>query len=218
MSAKRRYLLLCPIARSLDAVGDRWSLLILRDLHAGPARFGELEAGLGIATNLLTTRLGDLVDNGLVAKTLIEGRTHYALTGMGRDTDRILWELARFGLLLDPEPKPRPPGNLRSVALPLRFALEAVDDRPELSVRMTVDDEPFSIRSSSHAVVVDYGDTFDSAEPDIELAVGYEPLLALLERQVEPDDFAAEYLLVTTGASRLPEFRTMLLEGFELVE
>jgi DNA-binding HxlR family transcriptional regulator len=218
MSSMRRYLLLCPIARSLDAVGDRWSLLILRDLHAGPARFGELEEGLGIATNLLTTRLGDLIGNGLVTKMRMGGRTQYSLTDVGRGTDRILWELARFGLLLDPEPEPRSPGNLRSVVLPLRFALQAVDDRPELSVRMTVDGQPFSIRTSHHAVTVDYGDTFGDANPDIELAVGYEPLLALLERRVAPDDFATEHVSVTTGIDRLPEFRAMLLEGFELVE
>lgn len=218
MSAKRRYLLLCPIARSLDAVGDRWSLLILRDLHAAPARFGELESGLGIATNLLTTRLGDLVDNGLVTRTVIDGRDHYTLTEIGRGTDRILWELARFGLLLNPEREPRPPGNLRSVVLPLRLALEAVSDRPTLSVRMIVDDEPFSVRTTTDKVVVDYGDTFTDTDPDIELSVGYEALLSLLERRVDPDQFAATQVSVTGGASRIPEFRAMLLEGFELID
>ncbi len=217
MSPKRRYLLLCPIARSLDALGDRWSLLILRDLHAGPARFGELETGLGIATNLLTTRLVDLVDNSLVTKAMVDGRTHYTLTAIGRRTDRILWELARFGLLLDPEPEPRSPGNLRSVVLPLRVALEAVNDRPSLSVRMTVDDQPFSIRTSDDSVAVDYGDTFGAGDPDIELAVGYTSLLQLLEGRVEPDDFATGYVSVMAGAARLPEFRAMLLRGFELV-
>ena len=60
MTKKRHYQLLCPIARALDVIGDRWSLLILRDLHAGPARFQELHDGLGTASNLLTTRLGEL--------------------------------------------------------------------------------------------------------------------------------------------------------------
>ena len=67
MTAKRRYRLLCPIARALDAVGDRWALLILRDLHAGPARYQELNEGLGIATNLLSTRLAELTDAGLLS-------------------------------------------------------------------------------------------------------------------------------------------------------
>jgi len=46
MTETRRYRLLCPIARALDRLGDRWALLVLRDLHAGPARFGELLDGL----------------------------------------------------------------------------------------------------------------------------------------------------------------------------
>ena len=94
MSLKRRYQLLCPIARSLDAVGDRWALLVLRDLHAGPARFGELESGLGIATNLLTTRLADLIESGLVTRSSHEGRDHYELTDSGRATDRDSIEAA----------------------------------------------------------------------------------------------------------------------------
>ena len=69
MASSRRYRLLCPIARALDRIGDRWTLLILRDLHAGPARFSELQTGLaGIATNLLTDRLQQLMTDGLVVK------------------------------------------------------------------------------------------------------------------------------------------------------
>ena len=77
MTAKRRYRLLCPIARALDVVGDRWALLILRDLHAGPARFHDLETGLGIATNLLTTRLIELTDAGLIERSTDAGRGVY---------------------------------------------------------------------------------------------------------------------------------------------
>ena len=69
MVGTRRYKLLCPIARALDRVGDRWTLLILRDLHAGPARYTDLQSGLlGIASNLLTDRLRQLIDDGLVMK------------------------------------------------------------------------------------------------------------------------------------------------------
>jgi DNA-binding HxlR family transcriptional regulator len=57
MTAKRRYRLLCRIAQALDVVGDRWVPLIVRDLLAGPARFQDLETRLGIARNLLSTRL-----------------------------------------------------------------------------------------------------------------------------------------------------------------
>lgn len=80
MTAKRRYRLLRPIARALDAVGDRWALLIVRDLHAGPARFHDLETGLGIATNLLSTRLTELTEAGLIEKSTAVGRGVYQLT------------------------------------------------------------------------------------------------------------------------------------------
>ena len=77
MSTRRGYQLLCPIARTLDRVGDRWSLLILRDLHAGPARFTELQEGLGLASNLLSSRLRDLTDDGLVSRAAAQA---YQLT------------------------------------------------------------------------------------------------------------------------------------------
>ena len=65
----RRYRLLCPIARALDRVGDRWTLLILRDLHAGPARFVDVQASLpGLAPNLLTKRLRQLEADGLICR------------------------------------------------------------------------------------------------------------------------------------------------------
>ena len=81
MTAKRHYNLLCPIARALDAVGDRWTLLILRDLHAGPARYQELHEGLGIATNLLSTRLTELTNDGLIRQPSERGACE--LTDLG---------------------------------------------------------------------------------------------------------------------------------------
>ncbi len=61
----------CGLARALDVVGDRWNLLIVRELLIGPARFGELREGLaGVATNLLTGRLRDLEANGVIERRL----------------------------------------------------------------------------------------------------------------------------------------------------
>lgn len=154
MTRKRPYQLLCPIARTLDVVGDRWALLILRDLHAGPARFQQLHEGLGMATNLLTTRLAELTESGLIEKLDIDQHSAYALTDLGRHTDLVLWELSRFGGLLDPEPDPRKPGNLRTIALPLRIILNTVEDRPNLTVRLIIDDETFTIVSSEDVPLI----------------------------------------------------------------
>ncbi len=56
----------CPIARSLDEIGDWWSLLIIRDAFLGKRRFGEFQKSLGAAKNILTTRLRVLVDDGIL--------------------------------------------------------------------------------------------------------------------------------------------------------
>ena len=200
MTAKRRYRLLCPIARALDVVGDRWALLIVRDLHAGPARFQELETGLGIATNLLSTRLQELTEGGVIEKSIEDGRAVYQLTELGRHTDRVLWELSRFGGRLDPEPDPREPGNLRTIALPLRLMLEAVPDRPELVAKLVVDDDSFTIVSTASGVDVEYGDT--SLQPDIVVRTDYEGFLGAGEGRVPLDEFAAHHLEVVEGEDR----------------
>ena len=91
----------CEIAIALDYVGDRWTLLILRDLAEGDLRFTDLRDKLpGIASNLLTSRLRDLEDRGLVARREIPSpvaRTVYALTESGLRIVPTLRSLAEFG-------------------------------------------------------------------------------------------------------------------------
>jgi len=71
----------CPVARSLEAVGDAWSVLIVREAFAGARRFGEFEKGLGVAKNILTVRLRKLVALGVLKRVQGEGPYHgYALT------------------------------------------------------------------------------------------------------------------------------------------
>ena len=71
----RSYAQLCGIATGLDLIGDRWALLIVRDLLLGPLRFGELADGLaGMGTNTLATRFKDLESEGVLARRLLTGR------------------------------------------------------------------------------------------------------------------------------------------------
>ena len=83
----RNYNQNCPIARGLDVVGERWTLLILRELVGGARRYGDLRAELpGIATNLLAERLKELQDAGLVERADLPapiGRTVYTLSDDG---------------------------------------------------------------------------------------------------------------------------------------
>src|SRR6185312_13764852 len=108
VASRRNYNQNCPIARGLDVVGERWTLLILRELVGGPRRYGDLREALpGIATNLLAERLKELQDAGLVDRADLPapiGRTVYTLSELGwQRVLPILQSLAWFGLdRLDP--------------------------------------------------------------------------------------------------------------------
>ena len=203
MTRKRRYQLMCPIARALDVVGDRWSLLILRDLHAGPAGFQELQDGLGVASNLLSTRLTELTEAGVIHKLGIDGRGACALTDLGRRTDRVLWELVQLGGQLEREPDPREPGNLRTLALPLRIVLESVEVRPALTVGLIVDGERFTIVSTPDSVGVEYGDT---ATADLVVRTDYEAVLDVAEGLMPLEDFGAHHVELIDGAEHADVF------------
>jgi DNA-binding HxlR family transcriptional regulator len=208
VTRKRPYQLLCPIARALDIVGDRWSLLILRDLHAGPARFQQLHEGLGVATNLLSTRLAELSESGMIQKLDVNGHSAYALTDLGRHTDLLIWELSRFGGLLEPEPDPRQPGNLRTIVLPLRIALNGVEDRPELTIRLLIEDETFTVVSSPDQVDIEYGETNILA--DLVIRTNYVGFLDAGEGRISLEEFAAEHLEVVRGSEHIDTFATLM--------
>ncbi len=91
----------CPLTASLDLVGDKWSLLVVRDLIVGKARYGEfLDSPEGIPTNILAERLRRLQAAGLVRKRAYQSRParyDYRLTKKGRALVPVLQELARWG-------------------------------------------------------------------------------------------------------------------------
>jgi DNA-binding HxlR family transcriptional regulator len=90
----------CPIARSLERVGEWWSILILRDAFTGLTRFDQFQESLGIAPNMLTRRLSALVENGLLERRLYQEhppRHEYVLTDRGRDFRPVLWALLTWG-------------------------------------------------------------------------------------------------------------------------
>jgi DNA-binding HxlR family transcriptional regulator len=96
MTGTRSYGDPCGIARALDAVGERWGLLIVRELLLGPKRFTDLRAALGASPNVLSQRLAELEASGVVEK-LGEGSAPYGLSDWGRDLRPILLELGRWG-------------------------------------------------------------------------------------------------------------------------
>jgi DNA-binding HxlR family transcriptional regulator len=90
----------CPIARSLERVGEWWSILILRDAFRGTTRFDQFQKSLGIAPNILTRRLNALVGSGLLERRRYSERPpryEYLLTERGRDFRPVLWSLLAWG-------------------------------------------------------------------------------------------------------------------------
>ncbi|MGB5374041.1 MAG: helix-turn-helix domain-containing protein [Polyangiales bacterium] len=189
MAQARRYRLLCPIARALDRVGDRWTLLILRDLHAGPARFSDLQTLPGIASNLLTNRLRQLEDDALIRRRDAEyGTTVYELTELGSRTADLLFELAMFGAEFPPDEEIKRPGNLRTIAVTLRVACQrVVNPDMSLNAELIVDGEPFAFTVDRGLVDVKAG---NAQNPEATLATSYEPMIAVADGQMSLDDFA----------------------------
>jgi len=101
---RREYAQECSLAAALDRVGERWSLLIVRELSLGPLRFSELARSVGGApTDVLTKRLRDLEADGIVSRRELAppaAATAYELTELGRGLERPMFELARWGMEL----------------------------------------------------------------------------------------------------------------------
>lgn len=197
MAKPRSYKLLCPIARALDRIGDRWTLLILRDLHAGPARFTDLQQGLtGIAANLLTDRLVKLGADGLIAKgNGPHGATLYELTELGRKTHGLIFHLAMFGALFPSEDEVARPGNLRTVAVTLDAAAQRADIG-DLNVvaGLDVDSELFELRAACGTAHVRYG---AATNPDVELRTSYTALIAVSESDMDEQTFLERHCNIT---------------------
>ncbi len=117
MAGRKSYSQNCPIARGLDVLGERWTLLILRELIGGARRYGDVRAALpGIATNLLADRLRELDEAGLICRTELPppvARTVYTLSEEGwRKVPPVIQAVATFGLnFLDPSDSALTPLN-----------------------------------------------------------------------------------------------------------
>lgn len=130
----RSYRQFCGVARALDLVGERWALLVVRELILGPKRFTDLRQGLpGIGTNVLAARLKELVRAGVVRRGTLPppaATTVYELTPYGRELERILLDFGRWGAksLGRREPDEALRSEWLAVALKAFFRPEAAAD------------------------------------------------------------------------------------------
>lgn len=149
MTTKRTYNQYCGVASALDVLGERWTLLIVRELLVRPRRYGELLSALpGMGTNLLAERMKFLVDMGIVRRTHLGGsskRARYELTEKGHALRPVVLGLARWGMDfvgdLSPDYELRPSWALLAVEAMIDPDHLAVDEQYEFHI----DDEVFHI-------------------------------------------------------------------------
>ncbi|MGR6919166.1 winged helix-turn-helix transcriptional regulator [[Actinomadura] parvosata] len=138
----RSYNQYCSMARALDLVGDRWTLLIVRELLTqGPCRFSDLRRGLpGIASNLLADRLREMESTGLIARhdePPPVAATLISLTSRGQDLSGVVRELTRWGAPLMLTPPTGDAFRMHWFALPLRhLCRDGAPDEPAVTVRL----------------------------------------------------------------------------------
>lgn len=167
MSPRRSYDQYCSAARALDLVGDRWTLLIVRELLAGPRRYTDLHADLpGVSTDVLASRLKDMERDGLTTRRRLSppGAAYvYELTGRGRALLPVLQALSGWGENELGERRPTDAVRAHWFALPLLRALEGRG-----LVEVALDEGNFHLRVGAEEGPV-YGDGPAPGEADARL-------------------------------------------------
>jgi DNA-binding HxlR family transcriptional regulator len=173
----------CAVAKSLDVVGDRWTLLIVRELALrGRCRYTDLRNGLpGIATNLLADRLRELEQAGVVAREDAPppiATTLFYLTPRGEELRPVLDGLFRWGLPLMTEQKPGDAVQSHWLAGALEETLtDHSPERPPVEIEVRTGDQPIVIRTHDGAIRTSVGAAND---PDATLAGEPRPIMGLL--------------------------------------
>ncbi len=189
----RSYGQYCGLAKGLDVIGDRWVLLIVRELLPGPRRYGELLDGLpGISTNLLADRLRAMREDGLVART---DDDRYALTDWGQGLEAVVYAIGRWAYpLMGPIAEGE---TFRShwIVHPVAALFPGVDpSRPDLTIEVRCSEQPMTIRSSEGRVGVEPG---QAAAPDLVMTGPPDAVVGLLAGRMNPDEAKASGLAVT---------------------
>lgn len=199
----KRYEQYCAVARSLDLLGERWTLLVVRDLLMGPRRYTDLREALpGIATDLLTARLRTLEEAGYVQRRKLPRPapvTVYELTDAGRRLGPVVLELARLGLEHLGPPGPDDDVNTAAFVLSLRASYRPSAGRDGARYQLEVDGEPFSVTVEDGRVRTARG---QADEPRCTIAAGARELAQLLCGVTDPDEAIAAGELKLSGPRR----------------
>jgi DNA-binding HxlR family transcriptional regulator len=176
MPTSRSYRDSCGIARALDVIGERWALLVVRELLLAPRRFSELRQALpNVSSNVLADRLRELEGNGVVRRAAES--TEYELTERGRELEPILLALGEWGVAA-PQPEPPTALSATSVLIFLRGAARPDPAAPPAVCRLEMGGRVWTLRLAAGRVEVQAGET---ATADASLRAEPKMLSALLE-------------------------------------
>ena len=190
----------CALAYALDVIGERWTLLIIRELLTGPRRFKDLLDGLpGISTNLLTERLKSLEQDGILMRRTLPppwGSTVYALTPFGQDLEAAVLELGKWGSRLLPssmEGVEMPSLGAATLAIKAFFHPEhAVDETFELHLGHEI----LQICVKDNSLHVQQG---QGLKADTVFHTTMDIFMGLFSGQLAPDDALAAGLIRVEG-------------------
>ena len=159
MPTSRTYADACGIARALDVVGERWSLLLVRELLFGPQRFADLRRALPrAASNILTDRLRELEEHGVIhRRRLTPASWVYDLTAWGRELEPIVLALGAWGVRATMPPPPVTLGAT-SMLLYLRSAVHPDPTAPDVTYRLQLDERVWTVRTGAGGLTVQPGE------------------------------------------------------------
>ena len=212
----RSYDQYCGLAYALDIVGERWTLLIIRELIPGPRRFTDLVKGLpGISTNLLAERLRSLEQQGIISRRVLPppaGSMVYELTPLGQALEKTLLELGKWGSQFVP---PAADGaallNVGSYALTLKtfFRPEQAQGIHE-TYELRIDNEVLQVQIHDGEIEVQQG---EALKADVIFQTDVATYLGLLQGKMQPDEAIVENLIQIEGD---PEALSHFLDLFRL--
>jgi len=184
----RSYRQYCALARALDVVGDRWTLLIVRELGLrGPSRYTDLQQGLpGIATNMLADRLREMEESGIVSREDAPppvATTLFKLTERGVELVPVLMALGTWGADLMGEMDDDDEFRSHWLRFPLeRLLTDASPNKPPVTIELATGDEPMLVEVDAGAVRAHPG---TAENPDLRLTGEPDVLVNLLTKKID---------------------------------
>ncbi|HKE98940.1 MAG TPA: winged helix-turn-helix transcriptional regulator [Actinomycetes bacterium] len=207
--ARRRYDQFCALAQALDVIGERWTLLIVRELLLGPKRFTDLQSGLpGIPTNLLIQRLRQLEDAGVLERGVLPppaASAVYQLTEHGRGLEPAIVALVRWSVAAMQPPAPGQALRAEWLLLLMRATFRPDPARgARATYELRIDAEAFQLRVDGAALAIERG---PATHPDLVLTTAAPDLVALIMGGLTPEQ------AITGGRLRL-EGPRQALDGY----